>query len=147
MTSWELIFLQSRANHGAYDGDHLPAQNWHWPRGTWLQERLYYLRARRRQIAQRNSLNMKHANGKPDHLRSTSSHLGPVRESRTMTKHGQIPGHFSVATLLLAEEDIPAEVRQALLEERQQDAAEMLMQKYGLSCAEAGDLLDIFACE
>lgn len=26
MTSWELIFLQSRVNNGAYDGDHLPAQ-------------------------------------------------------------------------------------------------------------------------
>jgi hypothetical protein len=58
MTSWELIFLQSRVNHGAYDGDHLPTQNWNWPRGTWFQERLYYLRARRRQIAQRNSFKM-----------------------------------------------------------------------------------------
>jgi hypothetical protein len=47
MISWELIFLQSRVNHGAYDGDGLPAQNWDWPRGTWFQERLYYLRARR----------------------------------------------------------------------------------------------------
>ena len=52
MTSWELIFLQSRVNNGAYDGDHLPAQNWNWPRDTWFQERLYYLRARRRQIAE-----------------------------------------------------------------------------------------------
>jgi hypothetical protein len=57
------------------------------------------------------------------------------------------PGHVSVAPLLLAEEDIPAEVRQALLEERRQDAAEMLMQKYGLSCVEASDLLDVCACE
>lgn len=31
MTSWKLIFLQSRVNNGAYDGDHLPAQNWDWP--------------------------------------------------------------------------------------------------------------------
>ena len=62
MTSWELIFLQSRVNNGAYDGDHLPAQNWNWPRDTWFQERLYYLRARRRQIAQRNSFKMKPAN-------------------------------------------------------------------------------------
>ena len=50
-------------------------------------------------------------------------------------------GFVSVAPLLLAEEDIPAEVRQALLEERRHDAAEMLMQKYGLSCVEASDLL------
>ena len=55
MTSWELIFLQSRVNNGAYDGDHLPAQNWNWPRDTWFQERLYYLRAQRRQIAEKHS--------------------------------------------------------------------------------------------
>jgi hypothetical protein len=55
MTSWELIFLQSRVNDGAYDGDHLPAQNWEWPRGTWFQERLYYLRAGRREIAEKHS--------------------------------------------------------------------------------------------
>lgn len=48
MTSWQLIFLQSRVNNGAYDGDYLPAQNWDWPRRTWFQERLYYLRAGRR---------------------------------------------------------------------------------------------------
>ena len=46
MTSWELIFLQSRVNNGAYNGDHLPAQNWDWPRGTWFQERLRYISAR-----------------------------------------------------------------------------------------------------
>ena len=51
MTSWELIFLQSRVNNGGYDGDDLPAQKWEWPRGTWFQERLNYLRAGRRQIA------------------------------------------------------------------------------------------------
>jgi hypothetical protein len=55
MTSWELIFLQSKVNNGGYDGDHLPAQNWHWPRDTWFQERLYYLRAKRRQIAEKHS--------------------------------------------------------------------------------------------
>lgn len=55
MTSWELIFLQSRVNNGAYDGDHLLAQNWNWPRDTWFQERLCYLRARRRQIAEKHS--------------------------------------------------------------------------------------------
>src|SRR5262245_51586990 len=47
MTSWQLIFLQSRVNNGAYDGDYLPAQNWDWPRDTWFQERLYYLRRER----------------------------------------------------------------------------------------------------
>jgi hypothetical protein len=47
LTSWELIFLQSRVNNGGYDGDHLPTQNWDWPRGTWFQERLRYLSVRR----------------------------------------------------------------------------------------------------
>lgn len=46
MTSWELIFLQSTVNNGAYDGDHLPEQTWDWPRGTWFQERLRYISAR-----------------------------------------------------------------------------------------------------
>ena len=44
MSTWQLIFRQSRVNHGIYDGDRLPAQHWNWPQGTWLQERLRYLR-------------------------------------------------------------------------------------------------------
>jgi hypothetical protein len=44
MIPWQLIFKQSRVNNGRYDGDRLPAQNWHWPRGTWFQTRLRKLR-------------------------------------------------------------------------------------------------------
>jgi hypothetical protein len=44
VSSWQLIFQQSKVNNGPYDGDRLPAQNWHWPQGTWLQTRLRYLR-------------------------------------------------------------------------------------------------------
>jgi hypothetical protein len=44
MNSWQLIFLQSRANHGAYHGNKLPAQIWDWPQGTWFQKRRRYLR-------------------------------------------------------------------------------------------------------
>jgi len=44
MNPWELIFRQSRVNLGSYDGDRLPAQNWEWPRETWFQTRLRYLR-------------------------------------------------------------------------------------------------------
>jgi hypothetical protein len=44
MNAWEWIFRQSRVNDGAYDGDRLPVQNWDWPRDTWLQQRLRYLR-------------------------------------------------------------------------------------------------------
>lgn len=48
---------------------------------------------------------------------------------------------FSVAPLLLVEEDIPLEVRQALVENRLQDAAELLMREYGLSYIEVSNLL------
>ncbi len=44
MKSWEFIFRQSRVNNGTYDGERLAAQNWDWPRGTWFQTRLRYLR-------------------------------------------------------------------------------------------------------
>lgn len=44
MSSWQLIFLQSKANNGSYDEDELPQQNWKWPQGTWFQKRLRYVR-------------------------------------------------------------------------------------------------------
>jgi len=44
MSYWQLIFLQSKVNSGAYDGDRLPRQNWNWPQQTWFQERLRNLR-------------------------------------------------------------------------------------------------------
>ncbi len=44
MSYWESVFLQSKVNRGAYDGDRLPTQNWDWPRETWFQKRLRYLR-------------------------------------------------------------------------------------------------------
>jgi hypothetical protein len=47
MNYWQLIFLQSKVNSGAYDGDRLPARTWDWPRETWFQRRLFYLRKRR----------------------------------------------------------------------------------------------------
>jgi len=53
MTSWQLIFVQSRANDGLYNGESLPTRNWDWPAGTWFQKRLHYLRARHQLIAQR----------------------------------------------------------------------------------------------
>jgi len=43
MSSWKLIFQQSKVNNGAYEGDRLPAQNWHWPQETWFQKGLRYL--------------------------------------------------------------------------------------------------------
>lgn len=53
---------------------------------------------------------------------------------------------FSIVPLLLAGESISPEARQALLENRLQDAAELLMQQYGLNCLEASQLLDVSAC-
>jgi hypothetical protein len=40
VSSWQLIFQQSKANNGAYYGDRLSAQNWDWPQETWFQKRL-----------------------------------------------------------------------------------------------------------
>ncbi len=44
MSSWQLIFLQSKANNGYYDEKDLPPQIWEWPQETWFQERLRYVR-------------------------------------------------------------------------------------------------------
>lgn len=54
---------------------------------------------------------------------------------------------FSIVPLLLAGKSISPEVRQALLENRLEDAAEVLMQEHGLTCVEAGHLLDVSACD
>jgi hypothetical protein len=51
MGFWQLIFQQSKANNGAYDGDRLPMQNWDWPQGTWFQKRLRYLERRNGQYS------------------------------------------------------------------------------------------------
>ena len=51
MRSWQLIFYQSRVNNGLYSGDILPEQRWDWPRGTWFQTRLSYLRGHRKELA------------------------------------------------------------------------------------------------
>jgi hypothetical protein len=53
---------------------------------------------------------------------------------------------FSIVPLLLAGKTVSVEVKRALVENRVQDAAELLIQEFGLSCIEAGDLLDISAC-
>ena len=53
---------------------------------------------------------------------------------------------FSLIPLLIAGKTISSEVRQALRENRLQDAAKLIVQEYGLTCAEASDLLDVSAC-
>jgi len=54
---------------------------------------------------------------------------------------------FSLAPLLVVDEDISAEARQALRENRLRDAARLLMRQYALNCVEAGNLLNVTVCE
>jgi hypothetical protein len=54
---------------------------------------------------------------------------------------------FSLVPLLIGGESISPEIRQALRENRVLDAAELIMQEYGLSCVEVGQLLDVAACD
>jgi hypothetical protein len=44
VNAWESIFLQSPVNSGYYGEDELPQQNWQWPKETWFQGRLDYIR-------------------------------------------------------------------------------------------------------
>lgn len=127
MNSWQLIFLQSRANDGWYDGDRLPPQVWAWPQGTWLQNRLRQLREQQKET------------GRP-------ASAGSSRENGSGVKQETRSENFSVAPLLLAEAGVPAEARRALLEGRRRDAAALLMQTYGLNCGEAGELTGASAC-
>ena len=39
MTSWQLIFSQSKANGAQYEGEMLPTCAWNWPTDTYLQRR------------------------------------------------------------------------------------------------------------
>ena len=53
MNSWQLMFLQSRANNSfSYIWDNLATQNWAWPQETWFQKRLRYLRKKQQQTHQ-----------------------------------------------------------------------------------------------
>ena len=67
-------------------------------------------------------------------------------------KHQTHPGlakpsqGFSLLPLLLHGQSISSETRRALRENRVKDAAAILMEDYGLSCVEAGDLLNVSAC-
>jgi hypothetical protein len=37
---WQLVFLQSKVNGAAYNGEALPRRSWDWPKNTYLQRRL-----------------------------------------------------------------------------------------------------------
>jgi hypothetical protein len=44
MSTWETIFSQSPVNEGYYNEQRLPQLHWDWPRGTWFQSRLGFIR-------------------------------------------------------------------------------------------------------
>jgi hypothetical protein len=54
---------------------------------------------------------------------------------------------LSLVPMLLTGESLSPEARQALREDRLKDAADILMKEYGLSCVEAGQLLNVSVCE
>jgi len=54
MSFWQLVFLQSRVNDGIYDEEELPPQIWAWPKETWFQSRLNYLRMQRSSVGKTN---------------------------------------------------------------------------------------------
>ena len=129
MNTWELIFIQSRANYGWYSEDALPTHVWAWPKETWLKKRRRELRSEE-----------KEREGWPIRAHSEMSGTG---EAHTSTNdNGR--DHLSLVPLLLGE-DVPAEVRRALREGRSREAAELLMDRYGLDRADAGALTDIAA--
>lgn len=63
------------------------------------------------------------------------------------TKKDRFSETFSIVPMLLAGKSISAEARQALRENRLKDAADIIMKEHGLKCDEAGQLLDILACD
>jgi hypothetical protein len=68
------------------------------------------------------------------------------RKNGAVARHERLSGRFSIVPLLLGSRDISAATRRALVENRLRDAAFLLMDEHGLSCIEAGHLLDVPAC-
>ncbi len=54
---------------------------------------------------------------------------------------------LSFVPLLLGGKTLSPEARNALHEDRREDAATLLMQQYDLDCREAGALLDVSVCD
>jgi hypothetical protein len=63
MIAWESIFAQSPVNDGYYDEDELPQQNWGWPKGTWFQSRLDFVREHQPILSVKISGKMSSGNG------------------------------------------------------------------------------------
>jgi hypothetical protein len=54
---------------------------------------------------------------------------------------------LSFVPLLLGGKSLSVEARNALQEDRREDAAALLMQQYDLDCHEAGALVDVSVCD
>jgi hypothetical protein len=65
MNTWEAIFRQSPVNEGFYDEGKLPQQNWDWPKGTWFQARLDYVREHQSGMQLKSSRKMKASHDLP----------------------------------------------------------------------------------
>jgi len=44
LTDWQRVFLQSKVNGAAYNGDALERHKWDWPKGTYFQRRFYRIK-------------------------------------------------------------------------------------------------------
>ena len=62
MNTWESVFLQSPVNDGYYDEDRLPQFKWDWPKGTWFQSRLYFVREHQSAVSLKSSRKMTESN-------------------------------------------------------------------------------------
>ena len=75
-----------------------------------------------------------------NHFRNTVADIGAATPAPMPTDN------LSFVPLLVAGQTISVKARRALRENRKKDAAIILMNEYGLTCVEAGDLLDVSAC-
>jgi hypothetical protein len=71
----------------------------------------------------------------------------PVELVKVKSKKGIFTMKFSLVPMLLTGQSISAKARQALRENRLKDAAEVIMEQYGLNCVEVTHLLDFSICE
>jgi hypothetical protein len=75
-----------------------------------------------------------------DSSHAAAERKGPVGKKRFSTR-------LSIVPLLITGQSISPKIRQALRENRLRDAAQLIIQEYGLNCVEASQLLDISACD
>jgi len=54
---------------------------------------------------------------------------------------------LSLVPLLIAGKSVSPEIRRVLRANRLKEAARLIVEQYGLSCVEAGQLLDVAACD